>query len=59
MKKRFWCARCSKFHDGEPVNIDKLLEKAAQDLADAIDNEILEELKKWNSNSKSSPPTTG
>ena len=39
-----WCQRCRRFHKDEPVDIDKIAADMAQEIADEIDREILEEL---------------
>lgn len=39
-----WCNRCHRFHDCEPVDLDKILKELAQQMADEIDAEIVIEL---------------
>lgn len=56
------CPRCGKVHNCEPVDIDKIREKAAKDIADRIDNEIMttgitEAFAYWTLALDLSPPT--
>ena len=42
-----WCERCQKFHPwSPPFNEQEFIGKAAQELADMIDEEIFQELLK-------------
>jgi hypothetical protein len=42
-----WCERCQRYHPwSPPFNEQQLIDKAAQELSDAIDEEILQELLK-------------
>lgn len=43
-RPRIWCERCKRFHIDEPVDIDKIAADMAQQIADQIDREVLEEL---------------
>lgn len=40
-----YCTRCKKYHNSPPVDINKLIEKHASDIAREIDNLVIEELK--------------
>jgi hypothetical protein len=40
-----WCERCNRYHDAEPVDPQKIIEKHAKDIADEIDRMVIEELK--------------
>jgi hypothetical protein len=42
--KRIWCQRCKCWHKDEPVDVDKIAADLAQEMADTIDQEILNEI---------------
>ena len=40
-----WCTRCNKYHNSLPVDEKKLIDKLSQQIADDIDQEVIESLK--------------
>ena len=40
-----WCTRCNKYHNTLPVDEKKLIDKLSQQIADDIDQEVIESLK--------------
>jgi hypothetical protein len=40
-----WCNRCQRYHDAKPVDLQKIIEQHAMDLAKHIDRMVIEELK--------------
>lgn len=45
IKYRVWCNRCKRYHDGEPFDEVKAINKHAQDMADEIDRQVMEALR--------------
>jgi len=45
---KIWCQRCRRYHNGPSVDPDKIVRDHAKDLAKAIDQEVMERLKRWN-----------
>ena len=41
---RKWCDRCNKYHDGEPVDPHAIIESHANDMKDAIDKEVFDQI---------------
>ena len=40
-----WCTRCNKYHNSLPVDEKKLINNLSQQIADDIDNLVIEDLK--------------
>lgn len=45
MSKKVWCNRCNRYHNSDPVDPKKIIEKHAMDIAKHIDQEVIESLK--------------
>jgi hypothetical protein len=45
---KIWCQRCRRYHNGPSVDPDKIVRDHAKDLAKAIDQEVIERLKRGN-----------
>jgi hypothetical protein len=40
-----WCTRCNKYHNSLPIDEKKIINNLSQQIADDIDNLVIEELK--------------
>lgn len=45
IKYRTWCNRCKRYHEGEPFDEVKAINKHAQSMADEIDKQVMEMIK--------------
>jgi hypothetical protein len=48
-----WCTRCNKYHNSLPVDEKKIINNLSQQIADDIDNLVIEELKAINKGASS------
>lgn len=41
-----WCERCKRYHDSPSVDVNKMIVDHAKEIADEIDRQVLEMLRK-------------